>query len=41
MIALDHEIEFACFVFEDGSPDDCTVAPLPPEERPIVTIAPR
>ncbi|MFT3766924.1 MAG: ureidoglycolate lyase [Minicystis sp.] len=41
MIALDREIEFACFVFEDGSADDCTVVPIPPEERPVVMIAPR
>ena len=38
MIALDHEIDFTCFVFEDGSADDCTVASLPPSVRPVVEI---
>lgn len=41
MIALDREIEFACFVFEDGTADDCTVVQLEPDERPVVAIAPR
>jgi ureidoglycolate lyase len=38
MIALDREIDFTCFVFEDGSADDCTVVSLPPEERPVVEL---
>lgn len=41
MIALDHEIHFGCFVFEDGTEGDCVVAPLAPEERRVVDIAAR
>jgi ureidoglycolate lyase len=40
MIALDAEIDFACFVHEDGSGDDCTVVQYPEEERVIVDIGP-
>jgi ureidoglycolate lyase len=29
MIALDASIDFACLVWEDGTPGDCVVAPLP------------
>jgi ureidoglycolate lyase len=36
MIALDRTIDFACFVWEDGSEGDCTVVRLGTEERPIV-----
>lgn len=37
MVALDAEIDFACLVWEDGSGDDCVVAPW--EERDPVEIA--
>ena len=39
MIALDREIHFACFVFEDGTRDDCTVAVLSDADRRVVEIA--
>lgn len=38
MIALDAEIDFACFVWEDGSETDCTVATFAEDERPVVDI---
>ncbi len=38
MIALDREIDFACFVWEDGTDADCTVVDLAPEERPTVLL---
>jgi ureidoglycolate lyase len=41
MIALDREIHFACFVFEDGTDDDCTVVTLPTEGRRVVEIPER
>jgi hypothetical protein len=41
MVALDRAIDFACFVWEDGSEGDCTALALAPEERPIVLVAPR
>lgn len=41
MIALDREIDFACFVFEDGSAEDCTVAALRADEQRVVELPPR
>ncbi len=38
MIALDTEIDFACFVWEDGSHHDCTVVEYPEGERVIVEM---
>jgi len=38
MIALDAAVDFACFVWEDGSADDCTVVSLPREDRPVVIV---
>jgi len=38
MIALDGETDFACFAWEDGSPDDCVVVTYPEEERAIVVL---
>lgn len=40
MIALDEVIDFASFVWEDGSAEDCAVARLLPEERPTLMIEP-
>jgi ureidoglycolate lyase len=40
MIALDGETDFACFVWEDGSAEDCVVATYPEGRRAIVEIAP-
>jgi ureidoglycolate lyase len=38
MIALDGETDFACFAWEDGSPDDCAVVAFPDDARPLVTL---
>jgi ureidoglycolate lyase len=40
MIALDATVDFACFVWEDGSADDCTVVRLAPGDRPVVLVEP-
>ena len=40
MIALDAAVDFACFVWEDGTAGDCTVLAFAPEERPVVIIEP-
>jgi ureidoglycolate lyase len=40
MIALDGEIDFACFVNEDGSAADCMVVEYAESERPVVMIDP-
>ncbi len=39
MIALDQTTDFACFVHEDGSGDDCTEWTLGPDERRAVEIS--
>lgn len=41
MIALDREIDFACFVFEDGTAGDCVVAPIASADRPLVDVPER
>ncbi len=38
MIALDAEIDFACFAWEDGSEGDCTVVTFPEGEGPVVDL---
>ncbi len=38
MIALDAEIDFACFAWEDGSDGDCTVVRLADGEQPVVEL---
>lgn len=40
MIALDREIDFACFVWEDGSADDCTVVTYAAGEAALVLVDP-
>ena len=38
MIALEGETDFACFVWEDGSADDCAVVTFPEGRRVVVAI---
>lgn len=38
MIALDHEIDFTCLVWEDGSADDCSVVTYEGPDRPEITL---
>jgi len=38
MIALDHEIDFACLAWEDGTPGDCEVVSYAEGERPAVMV---
>jgi ureidoglycolate lyase len=39
MIALEGETDFACFVWEDGSAEDCVVVTYPEDRRVVVEIA--
>ena len=38
MVALDHETDFFCLVYEDGTEADCTEAPLDAPRRVRVEI---
>lgn len=38
MIALDAEIDFACFVYQDGSADDCVEIAYPPSEQRTIIL---
>jgi ureidoglycolate lyase len=38
MIALDHETDFFCLVYEDGTSADCSECPLDAEERVRVMV---
>lgn len=38
LLALDHETDFGCVVFEDISEGDCTLVTLAEDERPIVEL---
>jgi ureidoglycolate lyase len=38
LIALDHETDFACFAWEDGTDGDCTIVHYADEDRPVVRV---
>ena len=39
LLALEHETDFGCVVWEDGGEGDCTLVTIPEGERPLVELA--